>query len=64
MKIGPSFSVISAVFIFGLVILNGCLLKQNMSYKLKNRELILQNDSLMSVTIHLNKAIDKNKTDR
>jgi hypothetical protein len=63
MKPGTSFSLISAVFILGLVILNGCLLKQNISYKLKNRELILQNDSLMAVSIHLNKKIGKNKTD-
>ena len=63
MKIGPTFTLLSAVFVLVLVILNGCLLKQNIFYKQENRDLILQNDSLMAVTIQLNLAIDKSKTD-
>lgn len=62
MKIGPSLSLLPAVVILTLIILNGCLLKQNISYRVINRELILQNDSLIAVNIHLNKEIE-NRTD-
>lgn len=58
MKIGSSLSLLPAAVILILIILNGCLLKQNLSYKTKNRELILQNDSLISVNIHLSKEIE------
>jgi hypothetical protein len=63
MKFGSIFSVVSAAFVIALVILNGCLLKQNISYKWENRKLILQNDSLMAVTIQLNQAMSKKKSD-
>jgi hypothetical protein len=63
MKFASLFSLLSAGFIMALVALNGCLLKQNISYQKKNRELILQNDSLMAVTIQLNQTLDKNKAD-
>lgn len=59
MKFGSIFSVVSAAFVIALVVLNGCLLKQNISYKRENRKLILQNDSLMAVTIQLNQTIGK-----
>jgi hypothetical protein len=63
MKLGSIFTLVSAALIIALVILNGCLLKQNISFKQQNRELILQNDSLMAVTIQLNHVIDKKKGD-
>lgn len=63
MKPGLSLSRLAAVVIIILIILNGCLLKQNFSYQSMNRELILQNDSLIAVAITLNKEIDKRKSD-
>jgi len=59
MKFRSSLSFLSSIVVIVLIILNGCLLKQNISYSNKNRELILQNDSLIAVMIELH----KDKTD-
>ena len=40
-----------------LLLLNGYLFRQNDIYKSVNRELILQNDSLIAVTIELKRQI-------
>jgi hypothetical protein len=42
-----------------LIIANGILYSQNISYKSKNRDLILQNDSLISVNIELKQQLIK-----
>jgi hypothetical protein len=42
-----------------LLALSGCLFKQGISYKLKNRALILQNDSLISVNIELKRELQQ-----
>jgi hypothetical protein len=49
------------LLITALVALNGCLFKRSMTYGKENRALILQNDSLMSVTIELNRQLDNLK---
>jgi hypothetical protein len=45
------------VFLLGLMVasvtVNGILFQQNRSYKHQNRELILQNDSILSVNLEL-----------
>jgi hypothetical protein len=51
MKLNYSFWVV--VLILGLLAACGILFKRSTSYSLKNRQLILQNDSLMSVNIEL-----------
>lgn len=42
-----------------LVVVSGCLFSQNIEYKSANRKLILQNDSLMSVLINMNRKADR-----
>lgn len=37
----------------------GYLVQQNISYTIKNRELLLQNDSIMSVNIRLANEVEK-----
>jgi hypothetical protein len=52
--------------IIALVVVNGYLICQNSSFKEKNRELLLQNDSIQSVNLMLSNTIDtvlkKNKS--
>jgi hypothetical protein len=45
-------------FIIALIIANGYLVNQNASFKQRNRELLLQNDSLQSVNLLLLNSID------
>lgn len=45
-------------FIIVLIIANGYLVNRNNSFKEKNRELLLQNDSLQSVNLILQNTID------
>lgn len=45
-------------FIIALVMINGYLISQNHSFKVKNRELLLQNDSIQSVNLILLNTID------
>jgi hypothetical protein len=52
----PIFFILS--FIAALIIFSGSLLSQNKQYRQSNRKLILQNDSLKSVLIELNKKKD------
>jgi hypothetical protein len=48
------------MFLTGILMaVSGCLFSQNLDYRSVNRELILQNDSLMSVLIDMNRKIDK-----
>ncbi|WP_315822888.1 hypothetical protein [Paraflavitalea speifideaquila] len=54
-----NYSIFLILFILALLSLSACLFKQRVSYKLKNRELILQNDSLMSVNIELKRELEK-----
>ncbi len=57
MKFNYSFFLVC--FVMGLLALSGCLFKQGISYKLKNRALILQNDSLISVNIELKRELQQ-----
>ncbi|NII28575.1 hypothetical protein HB364_26060 [Pseudoflavitalea sp. X16] len=54
-----NFSLFLVFFVTALLALSGCLYKQSISYKLKNRALILQNDSLISVNIELTRELQK-----
>jgi hypothetical protein len=42
---------------FLLTVVSGCLYRQNRSYESRNRELIIQNDSILSVNIELSQFI-------
>jgi hypothetical protein len=48
--------------ILGLVITCAVLFNQRSTYRLENRHLILQNDSLMSVNIELTQQLDTTKS--
>ncbi|MBO9563638.1 MAG: hypothetical protein J7621_12730 [Niastella sp.] len=52
-------SLLLVCFVMGLLALSGCLFKQSTSFRLKNRELILENDSLISVNIELKQELEK-----
>jgi hypothetical protein len=52
-------SLLLVCFVMGLLAISGCLFKQSTSYRLKNRELILENDSLISVNIELKRELEK-----
>jgi cell division protein YceG involved in septum cleavage len=58
-----NFSLFLVFFVTALLALSGCLFKQGISYKMKNRELILQNDSLISVNIELKRTLQKIQED-
>ena len=62
MKIKRSVYIVLLAFIMTLVVVSSCLFKQTIDYKLENRELILQNDSLRGVVIELSRLIDTTKT--
>jgi hypothetical protein len=49
-------------FVAAIVVFSGSLLSQNKQYRQSNRKLILQNDSLKSVLIELNKIKDSTTT--
>lgn len=57
MKIRQTYFPIAIVGLIALFLLNCYLLRQNSVYKVENRELILQNDSLIAVTIELKRQI-------
>ena len=42
-----------------LIGLSGCLFKENRAFSKINRDLIIRNDSIMSVNIELNQALQK-----
>lgn len=52
-------SLFLVFFVTALLALSGCLYKQSVAYQLKNRALILQNDSLMAVNIELTRELQK-----
>lgn len=54
-----NYSLFLICVIMGLLSLSGCLFKQSTSYRLLNRELILENDSLISVNIELKKELEQ-----
>jgi hypothetical protein len=66
MKNTPKLSIGLIALIIALVVVNGYLICQNSSFKEKNRELLLQNDSIQSVNLMLSNTIDtvlkKNKS--
>jgi hypothetical protein len=45
--------IISGGIILTLSMISGCLFQQNRKYEMQNRDLIIQNDSIMSVNIEL-----------
>ena len=57
MKVRQSYSSILIVGVIAFFLLSCYLLRQNSIYKVENRELILQNDSLIAVTIELKRKI-------
>ncbi|AXY73343.1 hypothetical protein D3H65_04820 [Paraflavitalea soli] len=57
MKFNYSFFLVC--FVTALLALSGCLFKQGITYRLKNRALILQNDSLISVNIELKRELQQ-----
>lgn len=44
-----------------LIIVCGCLYKQNRTYRQENRRLIIENDSIMSVNIELSNKVKKHQ---
>ena len=54
-----NYSLFLICVIMGLLALSGCLFKQSTSYRMLNRELILENDSLISVNIELKKELEQ-----
>lgn len=54
-----NYSLLLVFVIMALLALSGCLFKQSVSYQVKNRELILENDSLISVNIELKRELQK-----
>lgn len=58
MKPGRSFTILFVVFAIFLVALTGCLMSSTHNYKMVNRKLILQNDSLRAVVIDLTRRIE------
>lgn len=56
MKVKKSVYILLVTIIAILIVANGGLLKKTIDYKDQNRKLILQNDSLQSVVISLNRS--------
>lgn len=56
-------SLLLVCIVMGLLALSGCLFKQSTSYRIKNRALILENDSLISVNIELKRELEKMQKD-
>lgn len=48
--------------ILALTIISVCLLFENRSYQKQNRQLVIQNDSILSVNIELRKYLQKEAT--
>lgn len=57
MRIKKAWFPVSITGLVLLFLINCYLLRQNNIYQVKNRALILQNDSLMAVTIELKRQI-------
>lgn len=58
----PMILVFLLCVILVLLGINGCLYQKNKVYRRENRQLIIQNDSLLSINIELNEALQNNKT--
>jgi hypothetical protein len=58
----PLVLVFMLCIILVLLGINGCLYQKNKAYSRENRQLIIQNDSLLSINIELNEALQNNKT--
>jgi len=56
--------LVPLVIIIGLFAAGSYLLNQNTAYARKNRELLLQNDSVLSVNLDLMNELDKLKSNR
>lgn len=54
-----NYSLFLFLVIMGLLGLSGCLFKQSTHYQVRNRALILENDSLMSENIELRRELEK-----
>lgn len=62
-RISTSGSGVLLVMVIALVLLTtvgSCLYSENRYYKKANRELIIQNDSIISVNIELKSAVNRN----
>ena len=59
MHIAPPWIVVAGILIFTLFAMSFFLLRQNISCLRKNRELLLQNDSIISVNIRLTCEAEK-----
>ena len=57
MKLKKSVYILLFTIIAILIVTNGGLLKKTIEYKDQNKKLILQNDSLQSVVISLNRSV-------
>jgi hypothetical protein len=64
MKPGRPFTVLFVYFTILLVMVSGCLIKNTVDYKMANRKLILQNDSLRAVIIDLTRKIGATAAER
>lgn len=49
------------VIVLGLVVLNVSLYSRNKAYQQANRQLIIQNDSILSINIELNEVLNSNQ---
>lgn len=58
-----NYSLFVIVIVMGLLAMSGCLFKQSTHYQSHNRQLILENDSLMSENIELRKELEKVQVD-
>lgn len=59
MKASSSILFLLLFVIAVLVIMNSLLYRQNRTYKTENRELIIKNDSILSVNLELNHVINR-----
>jgi hypothetical protein len=58
----PLVLIFMLCIILVLLGINGCLYQKNKGYRRENRQLIIQNDSLLSINIELNEALQNNRT--
>lgn len=56
---GYIFLFVAGTIILTLSLVSGCLYHQNEVYRYENRQLILQNDSVLSVNIELKNLLNK-----
>jgi regulatory protein YycI of two-component signal transduction system YycFG len=61
MKVKPGMWMVLIIAVFILVPLNIFLFVQYENYKVENRRLVLENDSVKAINIELKEALDKIK---